>query len=484
MNPVKRNVMRAKPPLEYIPADYSAWVLKGVKPLFPLWMQWQTNLQEIEARRAENLVELFKAFQSGNTRFLIAFRHPSPEDAYCLARLLWQVVPITAQKMGVKLPGPVHAHFIYDRGIPLWAGQWVGWLYSHLGGTSIQRGKLDLVALRAARDLFANGEFPMAAAPEGGNNGHNEIVSPLEPGIAQLGFWCVDDLQKASRDEQVVIVPLGIQYRYLTPPWTAVEALLSELEQDSGLPQLVEITTSEILTTPLPDIGLSQAKTTELYSRLYRLANHLLSLMEGYYQKFYGASLVDNRPNHRDVETSATALSPNEKLAERLQALLNGALEVAEDYFDIPPKGSVIDRCRRLEQAGWERIFREDLKDRVLPPVERGLADRIAEEADLRMWHMRMVESFVAVTGRYVIEKPTAERFAETVLLMRDMIARIEGKNPFPRPKLGQQQAILTVGEPISVSDRWADYKKSRRRAVDGLTQDLQTALEALIIRE
>ncbi|MEM9904369.1 MAG: 1-acyl-sn-glycerol-3-phosphate acyltransferase [Cyanobacteria bacterium P01_D01_bin.44] len=476
--------MSAKPPLEHIPAAYSALILKGVQPLLPLWMQWQTNLQEIEARRAETLVELFEAFQSGKARFLIAFRHPSPEDAYCLARLLWQIVPTTAQKMGVRLPGPVHAHFIYDRGIPLWAGQWISWLYSHLGGTSIQRGKLDLVALRAARDLFANGEFPMAAAPEGGNNGHNEIVSPLEPGIAQLGFWCVDDLQKTGRDEQVVIVPLGIQYRYLTPPWTAVEGLLSELEQASGLSQLVEITSDDILTAPLPNIGLTQAKTAELYSRLYRLATHLLSLMEGYYQKFYGVSLVDNGPAQQDAETSATALPPNAKLAERLQALLDVALQVAEDYFGILPKGSVIDRCRRLEQAGWERIFREDLKDRVLPPVERGLADRIAEEADLRMWHMRIVESFVAVTGRYVLEKPTAERFAETVLLMRDMIARIQGKNPFPRPQLGQQQAILTVGEPISVSDRWADYKKSRRRAVDRLTQDLQTSLEGLIIRE
>ena len=68
-----------------------------------------------------------------------------------------------------------------------------------------------------------------------------------------------------------------------------------------------------------------------------------------------------------------------------------------------------------MEQAGWERIIREDLRDKTaISPVERGLADRIAEEADLRMWHMRLVESFVAVTGRYVLEKPTADRFRKT----------------------------------------------------------------------
>ena len=46
--------------------------------------------------------------------------------------------------------------------------------------------------------------------------------------------------------------------------------------------------------------------------------------------------------------------------------------------------------------------------------VERGLANRIAEEARLRMWHMRVVESFVAVSGSYVQENPSFNRFAET----------------------------------------------------------------------
>ena len=131
----------------------------------------------------------------------------------------------------------------------------------------------------------------------------------------------------------------------------------------------------------------------------------------------------------------------------------------------------------------YRSFFREDLRNgTALSPVERGLADRIAEEADLRMWHMRLVESFVAVTGRYVLEKPTAERFAETVLLLADMVTRIQGENPFPRPSLGKRKATLTVGEPICVSDRWDDYKVSRRKAVATLTEDLQGALEALIV--
>jgi len=161
---------------------------------------------------------------------------------------------------------------------------------------------------------------------------------------------------------------------------------------------------------------------------------------------------------------------------------MNAALNVAEQHFAIAPKGTITDRCRRLEQAGWDWIYRDDLENvENLSPVEKGLADRIAEEASLRLWHMRLVESFVSVTGRYVIEKPTGDRFAEILLIFWDMVTRIKGEVPFPRPQLGVQGVKITIGQPLSVSDRWEAYHASRRQAVAGLTQDLQTALEEMI---
>ncbi|MEM9769367.1 MAG: 1-acyl-sn-glycerol-3-phosphate acyltransferase, partial [Cyanobacteria bacterium P01_D01_bin.71] len=98
--------------------------------------------------------------------------------------------------------------------------------------------------------------------------------------------------------------------------------------------------------------------------------------------------------------------------------------------------------------------------------------------------HMRLVESFVAVTGDYVKSKPSVERFAETLLLLRDTVVRIKGENPFPRPALGDQIAYLAVGEPLSVSDRWLAYKDNRRQAIADLTADLQAAVQALITPE
>jgi hypothetical protein len=211
---------------------------------------------------------------------------------------------------------------------------------------------------------------------------------------------------------------------------------------------------------------------------LFHLSQHLLSLIENFYTRFY----------HQKLPVQGDIKDANELLAARLQALLNVVLQVAEQYFDLQPKGNFNDRCRRVEQAGWNYIFREEFKDvKALSPLERALGDRIAEEANLRMWHMRLVESFVAVTGKYVREKPTAERFAETTLLIWDMVTRIRGGNPFKRPTLGKQQVKITIGEPISVSERYPAYKASRqagRQAVADLTNDLQLAIEDLILKQ
>ena len=471
-------ITQAQPPLEFIKPEFNPLVYKTTQLLQPTWMCWRAKIADVEVSNPEALVELYRQFQEGKIRFMMAFRHPSTNDPLCMSYLLANYLGKVAKQKGVKLQRPIHAHFIYDRGIPLWAGNAVGWFYSQMGCTPIRRGRVDLVGLRSIRQLFASGQFPMAAAPEGATNGHNEIMSPIEPGIAQFGFWCIEDLLKAGRSQQVVILPIGLQYHYLSTPWEAIANLLTQLEADSGLPPYSEAD----LKLEAENEGMSSLTDSQqiLYKRLIRLGEHLLPMVEKFYAKFYHQDLT---LSGHSVPSQPVLFSTNQNLADRLQVLMNAALNVAEQHFAIAPKGTVTDRCRRLEQAGWDWIYRDDLKNvEHLSPVEKGLADRIAEEASLRLWHMRLVESFVSVTGQYVIEKPTGDRFAEILLIFWDMVARIKGESPFPRPQLGVQGVKITIGQPISVSDRWETYQASRRQAVAELTQDLQTALESMIL--
>ena len=127
-------------------------------------------------------------------------------------------------------------------------------------------------------------------------------------------------------------------------------------------------------------------------------------------------------------------------------------------------------------------MYREDIENlATLSPVDKALSDRLAQEASLQMWHMRLVESFAAVSGKYITERPTIDRFGDTALLLWDMINRIKGGNVLKRPTLGKQKVYMTVGQPISVSQRWESYKAKRRTAISELTEDLQKALEETI---
>ncbi len=459
------SVHPARPSLSFVPQQFNAGVTCFVQTFLPLWLRSQTAITKVEARNAERLVDLYQQFQAGKLRFFLAFRHPSTDDPLCMSYLLGRIVPRVARQQGVRLRSPIHSYFLYDRGIPLWAGAGVGWLFPRMGGSSIVRGKLDRQGLRAARDLFVNGEFPLAAAPEGGTNDHSELVSPLEPGVAQMGFWCMEDLLSAGRTEQVLIVPVGIQYRYWQAPWQRMTEVLSQLEQDAGLV-----------------VSADPATRVEenLYRRLLHLAEHLLGLIEDFYTRFYGQTLPE-LPAFPDSDQDRQNLL----LEARLQRLMAIALGVSETYFGVKSNGCFVDRCRRLEQAAWDRMFRDNLEQ--MSAVERGLADWLAEEASLFLGHMRLVERFTSVSGRYVLEKPTGDRFAEVLVILWKVTAWLKGGNPYQTLKLGQRRATMTIGEPLSVSDRWPSYQRDRRsakQAVTDLTQDLQTALKSLIISE
>ncbi|KMM17474.1 glycerol acyltransferase [Synechococcus sp. GFB01] len=447
--------MPAAPPLDFLPPRLDGRVLALARLVLPLWLSRRSRIRELTVRHGERLVRAMQAFETGESRLLLAFRHPSSSDPLCLAALLWRELPRQGRRLGLPLRRTPHSFFLYDRGIPLWAGAPVGWLLQRLGGSSILRGRLDTAGLRSARELLLHGCHPFAAAPEGATNGHNELVSPLEPGIAQLAFWTAEDLRKAGRSEAMTVLPIGLQYTWSLPVWEAIEQLLSRLERDAGMAAAVDRSLQ-------PDL---------LYTRLLAESERMLTLMEHFYSRAYQRSLPE-----------VPELPELPELSERLQRLLTTALEVVEESFGIRPSGNLGERCRRLEQAAWERLYPPVGDGEERCPLQRGLADRLAEETERRLWHMRLVETFTAVSGSYVREQPSQDRFADTLLLLWDTQCRLLGGNPARRPLLGPRHVLISIGEPIRVEERLEGYRQDRRGCVARLTADLQRSLEDLIV--
>ncbi|MEO1134300.1 MAG: 1-acyl-sn-glycerol-3-phosphate acyltransferase [Cyanobacteria bacterium J06639_1] len=445
-------------------------LLRGVHAVLPLLLRYRSRrwltagITRIEVDRIETLVELYRQFQAREIRLFLAFRHPEVDDPMSFLYVLSRSIPRAARQQGIALRSPLHAHYLYDRGMPLWGGAWLGWLLSRLGGVPIHRGRrLDLKAIRAARDLAANGRLPMAIAPEGANNGHSERIGPLELGMSQLGFWCAEDLHKAGRKERVIVVPMGVRYRFVQPPWKPLDRLLSRLETECGL------------TVDAVDLADEEKRGEHCARRLRRLGDRLLSDMEEFYRRL---------EPRLAVESGLTAGNEQE-LGDRLQVVLDTALRVAESQFGLSSAGTLSARCRRIEEAGWMAIYREDLPALdAVSPVQRRLADWEAEAAEAAVRHMRLVESFVAVSDDYACDRPTVERLAEVASILSDCMARIQGIEIPKRPQLGKRWVQLTVREPIEIGDRWPLYSRDRqgaKQAVKDLTEDLRVALEEAI---
>ena len=94
--------IHAQPPLEYIPPNFNPWLYRGVKNCLPLWLQWQTTIQEIEGNNVEQLAYLYQQFQEKKIRFLMAFRHPSINDPYCMGHLVWTLLPKVAKEKKIS----------------------------------------------------------------------------------------------------------------------------------------------------------------------------------------------------------------------------------------------------------------------------------------------------------------------------------------------------------------------------------------------
>jgi hypothetical protein len=480
-------ITRAQAPLAFLPPKFQLWVLKLVIWLLPYWLKRQLKISQINVSKIDRLVSVYKQSQVGKLRLILAFRNSTSEDIFCLGYLLTKLLPIGARQYQILLEAPVFAHFLYDssqqrrrqRGIPIWARNFVAWLYPRLGGIPIHRGRPDRLALKTAKNLLVNGKMPLAIAPEGATNGHGEMVSPLEFGVAQMGFWGMKELIEGGRTEDILIIPIGIQSYYVGEPWADLEQLLSKLELECGLKvdrRDTQVAIAQFQSSKNKELE-RQPMQKLLYDRLYKIGQYLLYQMENFYGQFYHYEI----PERPSVEKAISRTT----ISKRLHIILNFALQVSESYFNLNPKGNKIDRCRRIEQAGWNWIYREELKNPdELSAIGRKLADRIATEADLRMWHMRIVESLISITGSYVKDKPTIERFAETTLLLWDLIARIQGKNHLHRPVIANRRVEMTIGNSISIGDYWNRYSISRReskQAISDVTQKLQEELEATI---
>lgn len=95
---MSNEMINIQPPLAFIPPDFQPGVLQVCQWVFPWWIRFRTPITEIQTENVEQLVELYQQFQQEKIRFMLAFRHPNPDDPLPISQLFWRHIPQQAKK--------------------------------------------------------------------------------------------------------------------------------------------------------------------------------------------------------------------------------------------------------------------------------------------------------------------------------------------------------------------------------------------------
>ena len=303
-------------------------------------------------------------------------------------------------------------------------------LLQRFGAYSIVRGTADRNAFRTTRQLFSEGDASLVIFAEGEISRQNDTVMRFERGIVQLCFWALDDMAKAEVDKPLYVVPIGIKYHYPQDMWDDIDVALTELEAHI-LPSTDQ--------TPI-----------ERYERLRRIGVAIFKTLAAEYQY--------------DVDETVPLDMHIQKLKEQI-------LSHAEKIMGINSKADVLTRVRTLKNIVDAEVYR-DVEQ--MTEYERKIHEELLQKFQRFYPDLERLINFISITDGYVAEEQSPERFLE-------VIVRLE-REVFGTSKIrGPRVASVRVAEPRDLRECYDTYKAQKRKAVEQVTFELETAVQTLV---
>ena len=303
-------------------------------------------------------------------------------------------------------------------------------LLQRFGAYSIVRGAADRNAFRTTRELLSKGNASLVIFAEGEISRQNDTVMRFERGIIQLCFWALDDMAKAEVDKPLYVVPIGIKYHYPQDVWNDIDSTLTELEKHI-LPPADR--------TPI-----------ERYERLRRIGVAIFETLAAEYQ-------------YKVDETVP--------LEMHIQKLKEQILSHAEKIMGINAKADVLTRIRTLKNIVDAEVYR-DVEQ--MTEYERKIHEELLQKFQRFYPDLERLINFISITDGYVAEEQSPERFL-------DVIVRLE-REVFGTSKMrGPRVASVRVGEPRDLRECYDTYKAQKRKAVEQVTFELETAVQTLV---
>jgi len=488
---MKLKIDGVRKPLKFVKPRLHPAVLALVRALVPLYFKvvLGLKLRPVQPEEIAGMAEEYRAFFSGESRLILVFRHVHVHDAQVIYYLINHILPrsVRLRRQGRFRKRP-HAHFLYGRGVPVWGGRWMEWLFSRAGGIPVFHRKLDREGLDTVRSYVKNGTYPIALAPEGQVTYHNEVVHPIEPGFAQIALWGRADMQAEGRGTDMRILPISQYYTYAKDEREGaklLQDLLGKLRVEAGLSTLG-----------------CEGSPESTVQRLRAAGAELLTSFENFYRELYGLEHFSD---------PGDGIMADECSRRRVERLVNGILEMLEEKYGIlhPPAG-VTPRIFVVRQAGWNRIFREkpDIFSRnpagmagggkteatpgstkeevqkVLSPLEKSLSDFLAVEAGLFGRHLELVDLMAYLQPEHALESSDINRQIEFALNLLDAASRMEGGTIGQRYHPSSCEVSVRIGEAVSLN-QMLDFSpdKSLRQLREDIVEEVTRQFEELSSR-
>ncbi len=414
--------------------------------LAPAYLRFALKIRSVRVTGADILGRLYDESRRGESRFLVAFRHPGDADPHLAFWFLHVRLPRDLGRRRRDFGG----RFLAGAEIPLWGGPLVRWALRNAGTVPVRHGVLDRETLDSLVASIAEDPRPVALAPEGQVTYHAGTVQALDEGVARLALWASDRRAGEGRPLPVRIVPLAVDYRYTPRARARLPSFLSRLERRCGLPE---------------------GPGTGIRARLDRIWERLVSLAEEHYARTYGQAPAPEGTGIR----------------ERLERILEGSLSRLEAFYGrsspgSDPGGAAGFKARTLaaRSAAMERVFHPGARWEGLCPLERGLARRTAAEAFFLDRHQQLVDLGEYLDPAYAgpegSETPP-DRLVEIAQNLWDLANRLEGGDISTRSRAFRKDVILTVGNPVDAGRREGETGRAAARRV---LSDLRREFEAL----
>jgi len=385
----------------------------------------------------KTFLETFKRALDGKSRCMIAFRHPNGGEPQILTWFFLFKLKGLARRNRVRFSRHPHAVFVYGYEVFLWGGWPARFIMPRIGAMHIFHAKMDSQGMDRIYKTILEGPYPLALAPEGQVSYTTDAVPRLEPGVIRIGFNAAERMAKTRADCPVEVLPVSVFFRF--GPWgiMTMEKLLKKVEKLTGVHER----------------GRKRLPFTE---RVRQCRDHILEVNEARYGLSHDNSL---------------------SFPERLDKVINAALETGERMIGVKSEGIIFARMYRLRQYCWDKIYLPEFENlNGMSHVERSVRDLQAGEA----WYIARHQEIVDFCWYFRIPLP-AEGAAlhnkiEYVQNLWDFANRTMGGAYADRVSIFPRKVIIRAAPAINLSERLPSYHQDKKAAIGEAMSDLEKA--------